>query len=351
MNSDKKNQHFVPKFYLRNYSFQNNGKEIGIFNTKTEFYFKNAPIKAQGSKTFFYGHDGEIEERLSKIEGFLAPNIRKIINSLNIPSINSKEHIDLLTFVILMHLRNPILIDYAKLSRDQLRVKANELFPGYAFEDIIPELDHDLAVKLSLSNLIEGIRYIEDLKYKLLVNTTSTPFLTSDYPIIKYNKFLEEKKWIHGKTGYGNVGLQIFIPLNPRICIIFYDQLVYKVGFKKRNSLVIDQEKDVDQINLLQFLNCSQIIYFNQDVKKSYLHRLLYRSKIYRKANQTVSKIYNGRRKDGTFGKFIGIKNTDCEIGLQIKGIKKSSRASSIKFHPSIAQLRPIPLTIFSKRK
>ena len=67
MNSDKKNQHFVPKFYLRNFSFQNNGNELGIFNTKTEFYFKNAPIKAQGSKTFFYGHDGIIEERLSKL--------------------------------------------------------------------------------------------------------------------------------------------------------------------------------------------------------------------------------------------------------------------------------------------
>lgn len=350
MSQTKKNQHFVPKFYLRNFSSHLNGKEIGVYNTRTEFCFDNAPLKSQGSRSFFYGHDGQIEEGLSEIETQLAPNIKKIINTCTIPPIGTKEHIDLLSFVILMHLRNPVLIDYAKLSRDQLRKTANELHPGYDFKDIIPDLDHELAVKLSLSHILDGIKYIEDLHYKLLINKTIIPFITSDYPIIKYNKFLEEKRWIHGKTGYGNVGLQLILPLNPEICIIFYDQIVYKVGFKKRHYLIIDRESDVDQLNILQFLNSSETIYFNNNINKSYLYKLHYKSSKYRKANQTKIKIYKGYKKDGSYGKFIGIKNTECEIGLQIKGMKKSSRAAGVKFHSSIAQLRPIPLAIFSKK-
>ena len=38
MVTDKKNQHYVPKFYLRNFSFEDNKKQIGLFNLENEFY-------------------------------------------------------------------------------------------------------------------------------------------------------------------------------------------------------------------------------------------------------------------------------------------------------------------------
>jgi len=72
MKTDKKNQHYVPKFYLRNFSFQNNKKQIGVFNIENEFYFLKAKLKTQGSKNFFYGSDGVIEDSLSLIEGELS---------------------------------------------------------------------------------------------------------------------------------------------------------------------------------------------------------------------------------------------------------------------------------------
>lgn len=60
--TEKANQHFVPKFHFRNFSYKNNQKEIGIYNVKSKFYKSNVSIRHQGSKRFFYGKDGELEE-------------------------------------------------------------------------------------------------------------------------------------------------------------------------------------------------------------------------------------------------------------------------------------------------
>lgn len=58
----KKNQHFIPQFYLRNFSYYSNGKEIGIYVPTINFFKNDVAIKHQGSKNFFYGKDEIIED-------------------------------------------------------------------------------------------------------------------------------------------------------------------------------------------------------------------------------------------------------------------------------------------------
>jgi len=76
----KKNQHFVPKFYLRNFSYEMNNKEIGIYNINTGFSYNKAPIKGQAYKSYFYGKDNDVEDKLSKAEGFTSFIFKKIRN-------------------------------------------------------------------------------------------------------------------------------------------------------------------------------------------------------------------------------------------------------------------------------
>jgi len=121
MITEKKNQHFIPKFYLRNFSCNNNGKQIGVFNVDNEIYVKSAKLKTQGSKNFFYGYDGLIENRLADIEGELAPIIKSIIDTKTLPQRDSKEHFFLLGFVILTNLRNPVKIEYMKNSMIEMK--------------------------------------------------------------------------------------------------------------------------------------------------------------------------------------------------------------------------------------
>jgi hypothetical protein len=71
--TEKANQHFVPKFYFRNFSFKQNKNEIGIFNINSTFFKSRVPIKHQGAKRFFYGKDGELEEFFCLTEKRTAP--------------------------------------------------------------------------------------------------------------------------------------------------------------------------------------------------------------------------------------------------------------------------------------
>src|SRR5690606_17127565 len=118
-----------------------------------------------------------------------------------------------------------------------------------------------------------------DLNYKLLINKTEVSFISSDFPVVKYNQFLEKKKWNHGKTGYGNTGLQIFIPLNSKIILMLYDSTVYKVGFKKQPNLDISNKKDIDQLNILQILNSYSTLFFDEKITNHYITSLIEKSK------------------------------------------------------------------------
>jgi hypothetical protein len=350
MNTEKKNQHYLPKFYLRNFSYAGNNKQIGLFNLKSSFYYDKATLKTQGSKNFFYGYDGIIENGLSQIEGFLASNIKKIIETEELPKKNTKDYYDLLTFVGLTDLRNPIMVQSIKNSTDEMRSRLLELDPNADINNLIPELNHDDTISLALSGLENVVKNILDLDFKLLINKTANPFICSDFPIIKYNQFLEGRKWRFGKTGYGCTGLQIFIPINSRIMIVFYDPMIYKVGVKKNQNCAVTNQYDIDKLNVLQLINCIETTFFDEKVSEDYIRKLFKSSKGFKRANQTKSDVsylieYGKENSLIESGKqnLLHLISTDCEVNLKIEAIRMHSHTKAIKLHPSLAQLRPLP--------
>lgn len=355
MSTNKKNQHYIPKFYLRNFSYMGNNNQIGVYNLNSAFFCQTGKLKSQGSKNFYYGEDGRIEDALCDIESKLSKSIRKIITEKSLPKELSEEHIILLVFVALTHLRNPILINYIKESADNMRNRLLELNPNCDINSIRPEITHDYAIELALSSIEFVVQNIRDLNYKLLLNKTKTPFIASDFPIVKYNRFLEIKKWPYAKAGYGTIGLQIFIPLSPEICIVFYDPHIYKVGFKKQSILNITNTEDVDSINELQIINCFENVFFNESTSENYIKRIVAKCSRYRRANQTEIELGHLREKNEPIN-INAMKNlvimgvSECETKLDITGIKFHSGAEKTKLNNCIAQLRPIPKILAEKR-
>lgn len=348
MRTDKKNQHYVPKFYLRNFSIELNNNQIGLFNIFSELYVEKGKLKTQGCKNFYYGEDGILENMLSNIEGYLATEIREIIDRFELPKKGSSGHENLLHFIALMDLRNPTLIDYIRNSKELLRDRLLDAHKDADVKSLVPEISHEEAIGISLSNLVEVVRNLKDLDFKLLINETKYPFITSDFPIVKYNQFLEKKKFPHGKTGYGNIGLQIFIPISPKLIILFYDAKIYKVGFKKQRNLTIKSTNDINNLNVLQFLNSYNIVYFNHEVSKKYIHEICYTSKKFKKANIPKSELTyiikpgdkplkNPSNMDKNL---IIIGSTDCEINLDLAAITIHKLGKKKVLLNSLAQVR-----------
>jgi len=350
MITEKKNQHYIPKFFLRNFSYQNNKKQIGVFNINNELFIARAKLKTQGSKNFFYGYDGEIEDNLADIEGKLAQIIKYIIDKNEIPKKGTIEHLDLLHFVALTDLRNPVRIEGMKDMLSEMKKSLLKLHPKTDTKKLIPEMTHDEFVKLSLSNIPEIILNISDLDFKLLINKTQAPFIASDFPVVKYNQYLEQKKWAQSKSGYGLVGLQIFIPITSKITIIFFDNAIYKVGNRKQKTVEITEKDDIEQLNILQFINCFENVFFNEEASEHYIKSVFEKSKKYKRANVAKSKLSYIVKKGEDKEKILsGKKNlmimnsTDCEIKLHINRIKIHSNGKSHKLNTSMAQLRKHP--------
>ncbi|SMG28821.1 Protein of unknown function [Marivirga sericea] len=344
MTTEKKNQHYIPKFYLRYFAYKGR-EQIGIHNTQSGYTFSTAKLKKQGSKNFFYGNDGVIEEHLGKLESKLALVIKRIRDNHLLPKKNSKDYVTLLHFIALTHLRNPVAMQQELDANKQKREKVAELYPYHETKQLIPEITNIEAISASLLSVSYLVRNLLDLECKILINKTKKGFITSDLPVVRYNQFLEERKWPHGKSGFGKIGLQIFIPLSHELCLILYDSAIYKVGNRKEERIVIDDVNDIDQLNMLQFTNCFQTVFFSDKVTEDYIQYLKRRSVPYQKANivnsTTKRAFVNG---DVAKEKIIILSTiTDNQIKLNTKAIKVHAQGKKKVLSTSLAQYRAWP--------
>jgi hypothetical protein len=97
---EKKNQHFVPRFYLKKFSLQSQEKRIGVFNISSLKFIKSAKLYEQASKNYFYGCDLKIENTLQQLETESAKIINSIVNKQTLTSVDSRAHQMLLMFII-----------------------------------------------------------------------------------------------------------------------------------------------------------------------------------------------------------------------------------------------------------
>lgn len=340
-NTEKEKQHFVPQFYLKMFSFENNKKEIGIFNKSNIFFKQNGKLKTQAFKKYFYGKDGFVEDFLGEIENHVSPILKKIIETEKLPERFSTEQVDILMFLLIMDSRNPISKNTFNNSTQLLK----ERIISKSGKDIrlVKEIEKyqkdDLAHTLQILSAQERIGYCIDLNFKLIKNETNTPFVISDNPFIKYNQFMEIRDYKHSNhNGYGTIGEKFILPLNEKYLLFFYDSNIYKLGNQREKTIVIDNEEEIDQFNLMQYLNANNLIFFNEKITKNYLIQLDEKAKKYNKPNEIHQEIvpdYNSINSE-----FIMLWTTDLKIDFSIKKLKLLDKSKYIKFDNRLVQLR-----------
>jgi hypothetical protein len=341
--AEKENQHYVPKFYLRKFSYKENNKQIGVLNLAKEFYFPTANIKNQASKSYFYGKNLEVEDALGKLESIYSTVIKSICEKEDLPKRSSFDYYLIIQFIILTGLRNPISSETSKEAFDKfvdnLQSRSSK---DQQFNYLRVSTDD---IKFFVFKLIILLTEMcNDLEYKIIINNTPIPFITSDNPVIKYNQFLEKRKFHGSATGYASLGLQFFLPLNPKLAIIGYDKTIYKIGFNKQTRLVTSNIKDIESLNLLQYSNCYENIYFNHLVSQQYLLKLLTISKKFPKANIGMAEEYPMMNERGEFLKNETISvmyKTDCKTKLDLSFIKETRSAKSLKLSNRAVHVRP----------
>lgn len=332
-----KRQHFVPKFYLRNFAIDEEKKAISLYNHRTGKYVPRATIKGQAYDDYLYGKDGAVEKDLQSFDDAVATLLANPITKINPPD-NPKDFNLLREYILVQHFRTKKAGDEILASLNA-GIKAINPFmpPG---QQLPPEgtLSHDFPALLSLYNALEHLPLMNYLMPRSFVNLTNYPFITSDHPVIVYNQWMESKDFYMGATGLAVKGLQIFLPVHPRLMYCLYDPFIYDFAKKDSGTVAIESEKVILQLNQLQYLFSDEHLYFDGSFTEEYFKDLIETSKHLRTQSTAVSMVLPP--KDQKEKWLLLHSSIDPHNSLQLPFLTFTEQSKTIEIKDGLPQLR-----------
>jgi len=265
--------HFVPQFYLRNFSLD--GRCINRLGPDDHKHILKASIKNQCSKRGFYDFHPKAEETLSLVEGRAASIIRELLGSESTNSLSSSDFSELMVFIVLQQCRTAAMADENNEVTDwiaKMWVGPKAAERGIDLNTVSIHDKYPTAIPLSAA--VQLVPSTLDLQKQLLINSTGEPFITSDNPVVLHNHFAEESIG-SGAGGWECRGIQVFFPLSPNATLMLYDGDVYHVQNAKIGRINVSRG-DAISLNRLQILNSMNSVYFSDSAMAA---SLLERSK------------------------------------------------------------------------
>ncbi|GIP08223.1 hypothetical protein J1TS5_03930 [Paenibacillus macerans] len=272
---EKVSHHYVPQFYLKNFS--SNRKSIGLYNIKNNLYIKDASIKKQACKDYLYGKDDELENLFMDLESYAAIILKNIITNRKLPRQNSEEYDTLLFFLLLSEARNLKNADSTDNFVDVTSKLMLSMDKKYRIpKDFINKVNISLEIPnlYSIRTVAENFRILYDLKCTLLINKSDRQFITSDNPLVRYNLMYVVRKYKLRGYGLGSMGIQLFFPISPEICICLFDSNLYDFRHDNQGNIVISKGKHIDELNKLFYLNSYRSIFFHNSIQSQYIRRI-----------------------------------------------------------------------------
>ena len=272
---NNREHHYVPQFYLKSFSCL--PKRIHLYNLNRNLAIKGVSIKNQCRRKHFYGENNEVEKSLADLENIIALSLKYILNNMKVPEKNG-EHIPLYLFVALQLLRTKRSANKINQLIDIIHKKVLTLDSKFNDVDIEEyEFGYDTPSIMSLKLLPEMAEAIDDLDMHLVIIKNNRSFITSDNPVIRYNQYCEGIPDV-GTNGGLSRGLQIFLPLSPKLLLILYDENIYKVSSKKLLMSNSATNNDIESLNLFQVISAEDNLYFSEWDEKDKIKKLVAQS-------------------------------------------------------------------------
>jgi hypothetical protein len=260
--TEYKKQHFIPQWYLRNFSpdwnRDNKNEHIWAYDISSKT-IELKTIQETAQQEYFYDEEGEFEKSLMETEADTSKAVSVIIKNESIRELSGPTRKKISQFFLFQLTRTEA--SKAKTKNFVTNYLEDEIKPKLRTKyekvpEILPfiewlNLDANF-FQYSIRMALADAEIISDLKLILLINSTKSPFITSDYPVVFNNYYYRAI----GEHGLQTPGLQIICPITDRLCLMLIDIKLYKMTLNKQSKIEILEESDVNSINCLQILNC-----------------------------------------------------------------------------------------------
>jgi hypothetical protein len=262
----KKNNHFVPRSYLKNFRSVS-AKQIALYNLRSGLTVDAAPIKSQCSRDYFYTKNPVFEDNFGKLEARQEKLVANILTTQTVPAPGSPERQALLTGILFQAGRTATTAaDADHLHTEFGKALLKHQFTADGRADLLehlPNLKIEVAdvVVDAVANYLLSTPLITDLDCTLFLNETDEDFLTSDHPIALRNG-MGTNHQSDRATGLASRGLIILYPLSPRALLFLSDAEAYNVRKNAAGAVALSQRQDVIELNLAQCGSAYENLYF-----------------------------------------------------------------------------------------
>jgi hypothetical protein len=329
----KRRHHFVPRFYLKYFSDPAAPGTIGLWNVNRELFIANAAISSQAYEIELYGKDDKLEELLSEMESRVSDILALIKDSLTLPPYNSNAREWLYLFLMFQAERT-------RATASDTESAFKQVFKGLPMgvQPATPRQSLSDSSILRLSLLPGSVPLIMDLGAKLVINKSPREFVTSDNPVVRYNQFMEVRKWPASGAGWSLPGLQIFFPVSPLAAIVLYDQDLYVVGNDNRDAVEVHTTAELNWLNGLQYLVAEGNVYFSPTTDEIYATRMHKRWAHKRKPRFSVNELQekNPDPKSTVRRSLVVTSMNDLRVGLELPFVTFKVPPESRKLGPTM---------------
>lgn len=287
MSKDTKNQHVVPRAYLRFFASKRKKEYyIDVFDKKLNKQFNDIIFNVSSQRYFYEVEslpDNYWEKEYNKIESKITLIFNNIITASNLLCDKSTVLNDFFKDVLCEMLISQVLRTmnareyFDKIGKNlsfnmisEIEKNLNNVLNEEHLKVLEKYKDNDdfvHQVELERFNnkrfMLKCARYLKDKVWVIYKNTNKhNPFVSSDNPVIFYN-------YLNRNIGFGYNGLSksetiIFYPLTRNLLLALYPSHLLFNGITTIANKIIHIHEDsfVTKINNLQYHNCYRQVYF-----------------------------------------------------------------------------------------
>lgn len=275
-----KTQHYVPRFYLKN--FRNSDNKIFVYDKATDKVFQTA-VKNIACENYFYDSDRLktefqdeqlLEKFYSSFESEFAPFYIDYITKVESKEKDKITGDDKKAFADFFVLQIDRTKEHREMSRQSYSLMKEKLIEkgftkqqlidfGFGSENPDPKDLHIESIILG-DEMRDSLREIlENHIWILIENNTNQPFFTSDNPIAKIANIKNEHI---SYDGYASEGVEIIFPLNSKYLLVLFEREYFKYLEKIENSkLTITDIENVNFYNSLEIIRSYRQVFSNND--------------------------------------------------------------------------------------
>lgn len=260
-------QHYVPKFHLDHFTFDDDGERIWVFDKPGRRAFPQATSNVGGDDFFYdpkWEPDAEVEEFLREVEAAALFPYDLIVTTNSLSTVTRQDKRDLANFLALQWMRTQerrsSIRDIGKLVEETLEDRFGiEWDPGDE-----EEIEREIAETHTESLTIEEVEAVSDIlmekRWIVMENLTDRPLWTSDHPLVSHNQG-EFPPWASGR-GLAVDGVQIFFPLTPDLMLQLADPAYF---WRSPQDTIIPDEDNISFYNELQVRQSNRQVYGSTD--------------------------------------------------------------------------------------